>query len=128
MKILQNIIVKQILTENSKGSLISSLTEKKNLLQNECDQLLFELKKNEKSKKFQSPKLQLYYNKEIDARLEKIKIIDFQLEQIHMLPLGSEIKEKEVQGIVEVNVGDRWENAVDSKTIIIKEGIIEDIR
>ena len=30
------------------------------------------------------------------------------MEQLHMLPLGSELKEKEVQALVEVQIGDRW--------------------
>ena len=34
-------------------------------------------------------------------RKEKIKLLEFQIEQLHILPLGSEIKEKEVQALVE---------------------------
>jgi hypothetical protein len=68
------------------------------------------------------------FDKEIDSRVEKIKLLDFKIEQLHMLPLGSELKEKECQAIVEVNVGDVWEDIQTEKTIIIKDGIIDEIR
>jgi hypothetical protein len=45
-----------------------------------------------------------------------------------MLPLGSELKEKEVQALVEVNVGDNWDEVTGQRTIIIKNGKIEEIR
>lgn len=61
-------------------------------------------------------------------RQEKIKLLDFQCEQLHMLPLGSELKETEVQALIDVNVGDRWDELVNGKTIIIKDGIVAEIR
>jgi hypothetical protein len=60
--------------------------------------------------------------------LEKEKLIEFQVEQLHMLPLGSELKEKEVQALVEIKIGDIWDGRIGQPTIIIKDGIIEDIR
>ncbi len=121
-------MVKQILTEKSKSSLLESLQVKKQQLQKECEQLKFEMKKNERNIKPHSSKLKTYYNKEIDARKEKIKLLDFQVDQIHILPLGSELKEKDVQALVEIKPGDNWEEINRTKTIVIKEGIIEDIR
>lgn len=54
--------------------------------------------------------------------------MDFQIEQLHMLPLGSELKEKEVQAIIEVKKGTPWEDIEKGKTIIIKDGIVDEIR
>ena len=127
MQILQTIIVKQILTEKSVGKLLETFQTKKQQLQKECQQLRFEYKKAEKNSKIKTSTLHSYYNKELEGRLEKIKLLDFQIEQIHMLPLGSEIKEKEVQAIIDVNIGDSWENMT-TKTILIKDGIVNDIR
>ena len=56
------------------------------------EQLQFELKKLEKTRKFQQEELKCHFEKEIQSRLEKVKQIEFQIEQLHMLPLGSEIK------------------------------------
>lgn len=128
VKIIQTVEVKQILTENSKAKLIGSLQTNKDQLHKECDQLKFELKKMEKLKKFDPVKIKLYFTNEIDLRQEKIKQLEFQIEQIHMLPLGSEIKEKEVQSIIDINVGDNWDEATTARTIVIKEGIVEEIR
>lgn len=51
MKILQKVTVKQILTEKSKGMLLDTYRQKKQQLQKECEQLRFETKKLEKTKK-----------------------------------------------------------------------------
>jgi hypothetical protein len=127
MKILQTVVVKQILTEISKKMLLDRYESKKLQLQKESEQLQFELRKQEKSKRFQPGGLKSHFDKEILNRQEKVKLLDFQIEQLHILPLGSELKEKEVQAIIDVNVGDRWA-LLNKSTIIIKDGIIEEIR
>ncbi|HZH63097.1 MAG TPA: YlqD family protein, partial [Metabacillus sp.] len=66
--------------------------------------------------------------KEIEKRREKIKLVEFQLEQVHTLPIGSEIKEKEVDAIVDISVGDNWDELMKEKTIVIKDGIVDQIR
>ncbi|WP_456271566.1 YlqD family protein [Bacillus sp. AK031] len=128
MRILQNVTVNQVLTESSKKSLLESYEGKKFQLQKECDQLKFEMKKLEKTKKYSSQNLKSRFEKEIEARMEKIKLTDFQIDQLNILPFGSELKDKEVQGIVEVEVGDNWEEKHSSKTIVIKDGYITEIR
>ncbi|MBD1380022.1 YlqD family protein [Metabacillus arenae] len=126
MKIIQSIVVKQILTEHSKQELQENFMRKKQQLERECNQLYFQLKKIEKTKNNQT--LRLQYKKEIEKRKEKIEMVDFQLEQVHTLPLGSELKEKEVQALIDIQVGDKWSEVCDEKTILLKDGIIEEIR
>jgi hypothetical protein len=128
MKILQNVTVNQVLTEASKKALLEKYEGKKFQLQKECDQLRFELKKMEKTKKYSSQNLKSHFEKEIDLRMEKIKLTDFQIDQLNILPLGSELKDKEIQGIVEVEVGDNWEEKNSSRTIVIKDGYVSEIR
>ncbi|WP_338452027.1 YlqD family protein [Niallia oryzisoli] len=128
MKLVQSVVVKQVLTEKSKGELQKKYHTSLEQLQKECDQLRFELKKLEKSKKFQQHSLKVQFDKEIQSRLEKAKLIEFQLEQLHMLPIGSEIKESEVQALVEVNEGDRWSELVQRRTIVVKDDIVIEIR
>lgn len=128
MKLVQSVVVKQVLTEKSKGELQKKYHTSLEQLQKECDQLRFELKKLEKSKKFQQHSLKVQFDKEIQNRLEKAKLIEFQLEQLHMLPIGSEIKESEVQALVEVNEGDRWSDLVQRRTIVVKDDIVIEIR
>jgi hypothetical protein len=124
MNILHQVTVKQILTETSKHELIVQFTTKKKKLEQECDQLYFEYKKVEKS----NNQLATQFLKEIDKRRDKIKLVEFQLKQVHTLPIGSELKEKEVQAIVKVNIGDNWNELMSEKTIVIKDGIVDQIR
>ena len=35
-------------------------------------------------------------------------MIDFQISQTESLPLGSEVKEKEIDALLSINVGDNW--------------------
>jgi hypothetical protein len=64
----------------------------------------------------------------MNLRQEKERLLEFQISQLHMLPLESELKEKEVQALVEVNIGDAWDTIESGKAIIIRDGIVEDIR
>lgn len=128
MKILQTVVVKQIVTETSKKKLLENYMTKKLHLQKECDQLHFELKRLEKTKKFPIYNLKNHFEKEVQLRREKEKLLEFQIEQLHMLPLGSELEEKQVQAIVEVQVGDYWGDSSKQPAIIIKDGRITEIR
>lgn len=129
MKIIRNINVKQILTEKSKQELYERFNKKIEQLNKEIGQLLFEKKKFEKTKMTQTPSVPLsQFEKEISSRTEKCKLLQFQLEQLEILPLGTELKETEVQGIVEINEGDNWDELTEGRTIVIKDGIIDEIR
>ncbi|MDN3014778.1 YlqD family protein [Paenibacillus sp. BSR1-1] len=125
MQIIQTVVVKRILTEKSKEKLFEQFNHQKLQLQKECSQLQFELKRLEKTKSFSPGELKSHFEKEINKRIEKEKLLEFQMEQLHMLPLGSELKEKEVQALVDIKEGDPW---IGQAEIIIKDGIIEEIR
>jgi hypothetical protein len=128
MRLLQKVIVKQVLTEKSKEDLAIRFEQQKEQLQKEIEQLRFQMKKIEKTKKWSSSLLEARFEKEQESRVEKIRILDFQLDQLALLPAGSELLEKEMEGVVEVGVGDRWEDVSQAKTILIKDGIIVNIR
>ena len=97
-------------------------------LNKECSQLQFELKRLEKTKSMAPSALKGKFEIELSARREKMKLIEFEIDQLHILPLGSELKEKEVQALVEINVGDAWDERVEQPAIIIRDGIIKEIR
>lgn len=128
VKILQKVIVKQILTEKSKRKLHDSFEVSKSALKRECEQFRFEIKKLEKTNKYSRHDILARFQKEMDMRHEKIKQIDFQIEQLNILPIGSELKETEVEAIIDVDIGDYWDQSLKSKIIIIRDGIIIDIR
>jgi len=128
MQIIQTVVVKQILTENSKKNLFENFQAQKLQLQKERDQLQFEMKRLEKTKNFTPNALKKQFEKELQMRQDKEKLLEFQIEQLHMLPLGSELKEKEVQALIEIQVGDVWEEQTIQPAIIIKDGIVNEIR
>jgi hypothetical protein len=125
LKILQTVIVKQVLTENSKHYLNKQFSLNKLQLQKECEQLQFERKRMESNKKLLPSQLQSYQH-EMDMRKDKIRNLDFRIEQLHMLPLGSEIKQQEIQAVIDIEIGDQWSEL--EKTIIVKEGKVVDIK
>ena len=128
MKLLQSVSVMQVLTEKGKSDLQERYHNNKLQLQKEYEQLQFQLKKLEKTKKFHQEELITSFDREIQSRIQKIKQIEFQLEQLHMLPIGSEIKEQEIQAIVSVDVGDCWSAMTKHKTIVVKDDVIIEIR
>jgi len=128
MDIIQKVTVKQILTDNSKQKLLDRFNERKSFLQQELEQLSFQLKRLEKNQKKHSVLLEQQFEKERATRIEKMKILDFQIEQLHTLPIGSELMEKEIEGLIPVQVGDAWENVQQEKSIIVKDGVIVEIR
>ncbi|MBM6618470.1 YlqD family protein [Bacillus suaedaesalsae] len=125
MEIIQTVIVKQILTELSKQQLLDFFNSEILQLKKECEQLQFEQKKLQYKKKGPSPNHD-FFKKELNSREEEIKMLEFRLKQLHILPIGSEIKQKEVQAIIRVEVGNQWDSL--QKTIIIKDGRVIEIR
>lgn len=128
MKILQNVVVTQVLTESSKNELLDKYKSKRLQLQKESEQLRFELKKLEKTRNMQPGTLKSHFEKEINQRQEKIKLLEFQMEQLEILPVGSELKEREVQSLIDVQVGANWEELMKTRTIVIKDGVVSEIR
>ncbi|OUM91707.1 MAG: hypothetical protein C6P37_05960 [Caldibacillus debilis] len=128
MKIIQRVQVFQVLTENSKNALKEQFLSRKRQLEKECGQLQFEMKKMEKTKKFAVSDVRFYFEREIKSREEKIKWLEYQLEQLEQLPIGSEIKDGELEAVAEIGVGDSWDKIVNGKSIVVKDGIIVEIR
>lgn len=128
MKILQKIPVKQILTEKSKKKLAEQFMSRKKQLEQECQQLLFEERKLLNKKGVSKLEVNKRFRQEIDNREIKIKNMEFQMEQLNILPLGSEITEGEVETLVEVKVGDDWEELVSNRAILIEDGIVIQIK
>lgn len=122
MRLIKKIPVKQILTESSKSEMQTEFTRRKTQLDQECQQLTFEKRKIEMKQNISREEVSKRFQKEIDRRKEKIKWIDYQLEQLDVLPLGSEILDEEVDAIVEINEGDDWKDKMNSGAILIRDG------
>ncbi|KGX83684.1 YlqD family protein [Pontibacillus marinus] len=122
MQIIKKVPVKQVLTESSKASMQEQFDKRKSQLDQECQQLSFEKRKIEAKQNISKEDVSKRFQKEIDKRKEKIRWIDYQLEQLDVLPLGSEITEDEVETIVHVEEGDIWNDVSSTGAIIVQDG------
>jgi len=96
-------------------------------LEQECQQLLFEQRKLQAKKGVSSTEVENRFQVEINNRKEKMKEIDFKLEQLEILEIGSEIIEREVEALVEVSVGMQWDKIMDEKAIVIEDDVVKRI-
>ncbi len=123
MKIIKKVLIKQIITEKSKDKLRINFGKQKMQLEQECQQLLFEQRKLRNKPGISKQELNNRFQNEIQKRKEEIKLIDFKVEQLDMVEIGSEIIESEVEALVEVNEGTHW-NGLNEQAIVIKDGIV----
>lgn len=104
---------------------------KKNKSYKEIKQLEFQLHKKLKASKnnfeYQNA-FKASFNKEIKERNDKAKIIDFQIDQLNELQIGTEIKEQTIETLDDLNVGDDWNVVLNNQEIIIKDGVVAEIR
>ncbi|MEQ6387803.1 YlqD family protein [Bacillaceae bacterium S4-13-58] len=127
MKIIRKTTIKQILTPDSKANMKNRFLERKKQLEQEVKQLQFEKKKIEKKLNYSKEEVSKRFQIELDQRKEQIRWLDYQLSQLEILPLGSEITEGETESIVEVNIGDSWETLMKDSCIVVKDGIVDRI-
>lgn len=131
MKIIKNVVVKQILTKSRKQELMEQLIFEKQQLQKELEQLKFQYHKNMKNnfhKDRTSSLTRASFQREMNKREEKLAAIDFKMHQLNKLQLGTELKDGTIQAIEEINVGDDWNQIKEPTEIIIKDGKIHEIR
>ncbi|OXS78526.1 YlqD family protein [Domibacillus enclensis] len=126
MQILQTVSVVQVVTDTLKQNRMSAYEQQKRRLERETAQLLFEKKKAERGGSKQA-EAAARFQIEIDQRHEKLSVVEFQISQLDQLPLGTELKERDIQSVVEVKAGDRF-NGKNGGTIVVKDGVIIEIR
>jgi formylmethanofuran dehydrogenase subunit C len=124
MNIMKKVVIKQVITENSKSALKEKFSSQIMRLEQECQQLLFEQRKLQNTKGISKQQLHNRFQQEIKKRKEKINVISFKIEQLEMLEIGSEIVEGEAEALVEVDVGTHWNELMEQTAIVIKDGII----
>jgi len=124
LKIIKKVLIKQVITEKSKERLKSKFQENKMQLEQECQQLLFEQRKLQRRPGVSKQEIAHRFQKEIKKRKDKITLIEFKIEQLDMLEIGSEITETEVDALVEVKEGSHWEDIIGTRSIVIEDDIV----
>ncbi len=124
--------VKIVLTEVSRQLLLAEYNRQAKQLQNELDQWQFQgkkllaeaQKKTGDSYKFMRERIA----REERVRKEKLEMLQFQIKQVENLPEGSEIYHTTVESSTQVKIGDVWDEIMDGTEIILKDGVVIDIR
>ncbi len=124
VKIIQKVQIKQIITEKSKKQLQKRFLNRHMRLEQEYQQLLFEQRKLQNKTGFSKQEVARRFQQELRNRQEKIKLLQFKMEQLEILEVGSEIIETEVEALVEVTKGMRWDEMMNDQAIVIKDGIV----
>ncbi|MFC0558630.1 YlqD family protein [Halalkalibacter alkalisediminis] len=129
MRLIRPVLVKHIVTDKKKIQIIQQFKEDIAQTKREIEQLSFQLHKAlRKNKESDQSKIHARYNSNIRSREDKLKNISFQIEQLDKLEEGMEIQEGTVDSIIDVSIGDRWPGSNQVAEIIIKDGIIQEIR
>ncbi|SNZ09557.1 YlqD protein [Terribacillus aidingensis] len=123
MKIIRKLRVDEVITESSKTAIRERLQKAAHQLDQESQQLLFEKRKLEKKQGVSKQDVHNRFQSEIRKRQEKRASIEFQLSQLDVLPIGSEILVQEVEALVEVEVGMKWDELTTHK-IVIQDGTV----
>ncbi len=127
MKIIVTYDVKQILTEESRASYLDKWQKEHASLLRECDQLQFEMKRLQKKRPSDQKWIADQFDKEIRTRSERMSFLDFKMDQLDQLTLGSEIHDGEIQSIQEVQIGDEWHGREQKGKIVVKDGVVQSI-
>ncbi|MEK4301870.1 YlqD family protein [Oceanobacillus sp. FSL W8-0428] len=121
MKLIKKVPIKLVVTEDSKEKIRKNFNNHKLRLEQECQQLQFEIRKLKNKSVNVRSDMETRFNQEIKNRQEKMKLLDFKIEQLDELKMGSEIVEKEVEALVEVEVGSDWNHIMKEQAIVIKD-------
>jgi len=124
LKIINKVLIKQIITEKSKEKLKSRFNREKMQLEQESQQLLFEQRKLQHKQSGSKEEIARRFQLEIKRRKDEQSLLDFKLEQLDILEIGHEMVEQVVEALVEVQEGAHWNKLMNEKAIIIKDDIV----
>lgn len=132
LKIKRPVTVKTVLTDKLRSNLESEYNQTIHQLQLELEQLRFQSKKLLQNASKKGPDAlqaaQERLQKEETRRQDQIDKIHELKNQLQILPNGSEIVQAQAETEVEVKIGDAWDKMMNEAEIIVKDGIVVEIR
>lgn len=132
MRIKRPVTVKMIVTNRTKRDLLQQCEQSIRQLELELEQLSFERRKlmhrAEKQGRDVIQQAEEKLQKEVAERQKKHGQLKVQYEQIEQLQEGSEIVHSHVESDVTVEIGDRWEDLMKKPEIVLKDGVVYEIR
>lgn len=132
LSIRQPVAVKFILTEETKQNWLAELRRLINATIAELEELEFRGKQWVRDAEKQGEGAVEAANQRIEMeraqRVERREQLIAQLSQIQQLDLDSEVPNGTVETTVDVKVGDPWDKVLQGSEIIVKDGVIVEIR
>jgi seryl-tRNA synthetase len=132
MEIRQPVAVKFILTETAKQEIIAEQRRQIEQLSNELDQIEEQGKAAIEQAMSQGGEVAKQVREQVEVeknnRLNQREQLIQSIQQIQQLELGTEIQNMNVETVIDVRVGDDWTKVLAGSEIVIKDGIVIDIR
>lgn len=132
MEIRQPVAIKLILTDLTKQEIIEEQRRQIEEVTDELEQLetqgreALQQAMQQGGEFAQQVRQQLENEKE--QREQRREELFQQMQQIQQLELGTEVQNMTVETVVDVKVGDDWSKVLQGAEIIVKDGIIQEIR
>ncbi|MDI9259937.1 YlqD family protein [Alicyclobacillus sendaiensis] len=132
MQIRQPVAVKFILTETAKQQIIAEQRRQIDQIQNELDQLEQQGKIAIEQAMAQGGEIAQQVRQQLEnerrVREQRREELFRQMQQIQQLELGTEIQNMTVETVVDVKPGDDWTKVLLGAEIIVKDGIVVELR
>ncbi len=130
LKCIRTASVKHVLTEAKKEQLKQEFERDLWQIRTELSQLEFQLQRALKAIKNTTSyaEVQKKYKNEIKQREERADSLEFRMNQLISLPLGTELGMGNTEIILDLKEGDKWIAEDANVAIIIKDGLIAEIR
>jgi F0F1-type ATP synthase membrane subunit b/b' len=132
LTIRQPVAVKLILTEQTKEDILNESRNQIERLTNELEQIEEQGKQALEQAMSQggdvAQQLRQQIEQEQQNRLEQREELIQQIQQVQQLELGTEVQNMTVETTVDVKVGDDWGQVLQGAEIIVKDGLIHEIR
>jgi len=130
--IRQPVAVKFVLTEITKQQIIMEHRRQIERLTSEMEQLEQQGKQALEQAMAQGGDVAQQIHSQLEQekanRVQQRDQLIQQIQQVQQLELGTEVQNMNVETSVEVNVGDDWSKVLRGAEILIKDGIVHDIR
>lgn len=130
--IRQPVAVKFILTETTKREILEEQRNQVDRLSEELDQIEVQGKAAIEQAMAQggdiASQVRMQVESEKQTRIEQREQLIEQIQQIQQLELGTEIQNMNVETSIDVRVGDNWGEILMGAEIVVKDGIVHEIR
>jgi hypothetical protein len=132
LTVRQPVAVKFVLTEETKQAWLAELRRVINATIAELEELEFRAKQwlrdAEKDGQEAIEGVKQRIEMERSQRVERREQMIQQLSQIQQMDIGSEVPNGQLETTIDIEVGDSWEKVVMGTEVIVKDGVIEEIR